>query len=68
MKYSAVLSLVFAVLGVVLWIEGGLHPRTRMAWLLLVAILIVSALPMLLCWLFCYSATPPIPGTPDRGR
>ena len=69
MKYSAVLSLIFAVVGVVLWIEGGPHPRTRMAWLLLVAILIVSALPMLLCWLFCYTAAAPIPGmVPDRGR
>jgi hypothetical protein len=52
----------------VLWIEGGPHPRTRMAWLLLVAILIVSAMPMLLCWLFCYTATAPIPTMPDRGR
>jgi hypothetical protein len=33
-----------------------------MAWLSLVAILIVSALPMLLCWLFCYTAAAPIPG------
>ena len=61
MKYSAVLSLVLAVVGVVLWIEGGPHPRTRAAWLLLVAILIISAMPMLLCWLFCYTATAPIP-------
>jgi len=37
------------------------------AWLLLVAILIVSALPMLLCWLFCYTAGAPLPGIPDRG-
>jgi hypothetical protein len=47
------LSLVLAVVGAVLWIEGGPHPRTRAAWLLLVEILSVSALPMLLCWLFC---------------
>jgi len=37
----------------VLWLEGGPTPRTWAAWLLLVAILIVSALPALLCWLFC---------------
>jgi len=67
-KYSAVLSLVLAIVGVVLWIEGGPHPRTRAAWLLLVAILIVSALPMLLCWLFCYTAAAPLPGIPDRSR
>jgi hypothetical protein len=67
-KYSAMLSLVFAIVGVVLWIEGGPHPRTRAAWLLLMAILIVSALPMLLCWLFCYTAAAPLPGIPDRSR
>jgi hypothetical protein len=44
---------VLGAIGVVLWIEGGPHPRTSAAWLLLVAILIVSARPMLLCWLFC---------------
>src|SRR5260370_30792163 len=49
--YSVVLSLVLTVVGVVLWIEGGPTPRTWTAWLLLVAILIVSALPTLLCWL-----------------
>jgi hypothetical protein len=46
-------SLLLAVMGVVLWIEGGPHPRTPAAWVLLMAILIISALPMLLCWLFC---------------
>ena len=51
--YSLVLSLLLALIGVVMWIEGGPHPRTCAAWLLLVAILIVSALPMLMCWLFC---------------
>jgi hypothetical protein len=51
--YSLMLSLVMAVAGVVMWIEGGPHPRTRAAWLLLWAILVVSALPMLMCWLFC---------------
>ena len=51
--YSLMLSLILAVVGVVLWMEGGPHPRTRAAWLLLVAILIVSALPMLMCRLFC---------------
>ncbi len=51
--YSVMLSLVLAVVGVVLWIEGGPHPRTWAAWQLLVAIVIVSALPTLLCWLFC---------------
>jgi hypothetical protein len=53
MTYSVVLSLLFALIGVVMWIEGGPHPRTWVAWLLLVTILIVSALPVLLCWLFC---------------
>ena len=53
MTYSVVLSLLFALIGVVTWIEGGPHPRTWAAWLLLVTILIVSALPVLLCWLFC---------------
>jgi hypothetical protein len=51
--YSLMLSVVMTVVGVVLWIEGGPHPRTRAAWLLLVAIVIVSALPVLLCRLFC---------------
>jgi hypothetical protein len=51
--YSLMLSVVMAVIGVVLWIEGGPHPRTWAAWLLLVAILIVSALPVLLWRLFC---------------
>ena len=37
------LSVVMAVVGVVMWIEGGPHPRTRAAWLLLVAILVVAA-------------------------
>ena len=45
--------LLFALLGVVVWIEGGPHPRTWGAWLLLVAILIVSALPALFYRLFC---------------
>jgi len=53
MTYSVVLSLLLALIGVVLWIEGGPHPRTWAAWLLLLAIAIVSALPMLLCYLFC---------------
>ena len=53
MKYSVVLSIVMTVVGVVLWIEGGPHPRTWAAWLVLVLIVIVSALPILLCWLFC---------------
>jgi heme/copper-type cytochrome/quinol oxidase subunit 4 len=51
--YSLMLSVVMTVIGIVLWIEGGPHPRTRAAWLLLAAIVIVSALPMLLCWRFC---------------
>lgn len=53
MTYSLMLSVIMTVVGAVLWIEGGPHPRTRAAWLLLVAIVIVSAMPMLLCWLFC---------------
>jgi hypothetical protein len=53
MTYSLMLSVVMAVVGVVMWIEGGPHPRTAGAWLLLGAILIVSATPMLMCWLFC---------------
>jgi hypothetical protein len=51
MTYSFVLSLLLAGIG--LWIEGGPHPRTRGAWVLLVEILIVAALPALLCWLVC---------------
>lgn len=47
------LSLLVALLGVVLWLEGGPHPRTRGAWWLLVVILIVAALPTLFCRLFC---------------
>ena len=53
MTYSLLVSLLLAGVGGVLWIEGGPHPRTWGAWLLLAVILIVSALPMLLCWLFC---------------
>jgi hypothetical protein len=53
MTYSLVASLLFALIGVMLWTEGGPTPRTWAAWLLLVVILIVSALPMLMCWLFC---------------
>jgi hypothetical protein len=52
-KYNVVASLVLAVVGVVLWIEGGPHPRTWGAWTLLGAILVVAALPAVLCWLFC---------------
>jgi hypothetical protein len=51
-RYAVVVSLLLAGVGSVLWVEGGPHPRTWGAWLLLVAILIVSALPALLCWLF----------------
>jgi hypothetical protein len=53
MTISLSVSLLFAVIGLVLWIEGGPHPRTRAAWFLLVAILIVAALPVLLSGLFC---------------
>jgi hypothetical protein len=53
MTISLSVSLLFAVIGLVLWIEGGPHPRTRAAWLLLAAILIVAALPVLMCGLFC---------------
>jgi len=53
MRVSLGVSLLFAVVGLVLWIEGGPHPRTWAAWLLLAVIVVVSALPMLLCWLFC---------------
>jgi hypothetical protein len=53
MTVSLGVSLFLAVVGLVLWIEGGPHPRTGAAWLLLVAILITSALPVLLCRLFC---------------
>jgi hypothetical protein len=51
--YSVLLSLVLAVIGIVVWIEGGPHPRTWGAWVLLVMILVVAALPALLCWLLC---------------
>jgi hypothetical protein len=53
MILSVVLSLILGAIGVVLWVEGGPTPRTWAAWLVLVAILIVSALPTLLCRLFC---------------
>jgi hypothetical protein len=53
MTVSLVVSLLLALIGVVMWIEGGPHPRTWAAWLLLGAILIVSALPALMCRLFC---------------
>jgi hypothetical protein len=52
MTVSLAVSLLFAVIGLVLWIEGG-PQRTWGAWLLLGAILITSALPVLLCRLFC---------------
>jgi hypothetical protein len=42
MTYSLVVSFLMAVIGVVLWVEGGPHPRTWAAWLLLVVIVIVS--------------------------
>jgi len=53
MTVSVGVSLLLAVVGLVLWIGGGPHPRTWAAWLLLGAILIVSALPALICRLFC---------------
>jgi hypothetical protein len=53
MTYSLVLSLLPALIGVVMWIEGEPRLRTWAAWLLLVAILVVAALPALLCGLFC---------------
>jgi hypothetical protein len=54
MTYSVVLSLLLALIGVVLWIEGGPHPRTWPARLLLVAILLIAALPALICWLISW--------------
>jgi hypothetical protein len=53
MPFSVVVSLILAGIGGTIWLEGGPHPRTRGAWLLLVAILIVAALPVLLC---CWAA------------
>jgi len=53
MTYSIAVSLLLGLIGVVLWIEGGPHPRTWCAWLLLVGVLIVAAIPALLCWLLC---------------
>jgi len=53
MRSAFEVSVLFAAIGVVFWIGGGPHPRTRGAWLLLVAILIIAALPALLCWVFC---------------
>jgi hypothetical protein len=50
---SGALSLVLGAIGIVLWLEGGPHPRTWEAWFLLGVILIVTALPLLLCQLFC---------------
>lgn len=53
MTVSLVVSLLITVIGGVLWVEGGPLPRTWAAWLLLGAILIVSALPALFYRLFC---------------
>jgi hypothetical protein len=53
MTVSLGVSFLLALIGVVLWIEGGPHPRTWPAWLLLVAVLVGAALPALLCWLVC---------------
>jgi hypothetical protein len=53
MTYSVVMSLLLALVGIVLWMEGGPHPRTWAAWLLLVAILTAAALPTLLCHFVC---------------
>lgn len=53
MTLSLVAALLLSLIGVVLWLEGGPHPRTWGAWWLLVVILVVSALPALLCWLLC---------------
>ena len=69
MTLSVVLSLILGAIGIVLWIEGGPQPRTWGAWRLLVAIVVVAALPMLLCWLFCHTAAAPIPAMiPDWSR
>lgn len=59
MMYSFIVSVIMMVVGIVLWIEGGPHPRTRGAWVLLGAIVIVSAMPPALCWLFCSTAAAP---------
>ena len=53
MMLSVGLSLVLGAVGIVIWLEGGPHPRTWPAWFLLGVILIVTALPVLLCQLFC---------------
>ncbi len=53
MSAALEVSVLFALIGVVFWIGAGPHPRTRGAWLRLLAILIVAALPALLCWAFC---------------
>lgn len=54
-----------AAIGLLLWLEGGPHSRTPEAWLLLVVILIISALPELMCGLFCETARPQDSG-PDE--
>jgi len=53
MTVSLVVSLLLALIGVVMWIEGGPHPRTWAARLLLVVVLLIAALPALICWLLC---------------
>jgi len=53
MMLSVALSLVLGAIGIVIWLEGGPHPRTWHAWFLLGVILIVTALPVLFCQLFC---------------
>ena len=54
MTYSVVLSLLLALIGIVMWIEGGPHPRTWAARLLLLVVLLIAALPALICWLLCW--------------
>jgi hypothetical protein len=47
------MSCIFAVIGLVIWFEGGLHARTWASWLMLVGILVGAALPVPICRLFC---------------
>lgn len=49
MRFCFVVSLVLALIGLTLWVEGGPHPRTWEAWVLLGGVLIVAAMPAFLC-------------------
>src|ERR1700737_1262477 len=68
MILSVVLSLILGAIGIVLWSEGGPQPRTWGAWVLLVAIVVVAALPLLAVLLDGVSASRRRPWPPSRAE